>query len=98
MLNASLSLRRFSLAALCSLAACGDGGTEPDPVPTSLVAVSATTQTAVVGAAVPTPPVVRVLDDRGRAMAGVSVAFAVTAGRVPSRPRPCPRTRRARLP
>jgi hypothetical protein len=80
MLNASLSLRRFSLAALCSLAACGDGGTEPDPVPASLVAVSATTQTAVVGAAVPTPPVVRVLDDRGRAMAGVSVAFAVTAG------------------
>ena len=73
-------LRCAALAVLCFGVACSEGGTDPAPVPASLAAVSATTQAAVVGVPVSAPPTVRVMDSRGRPMAGVPVAFAVTGG------------------
>ncbi|HYR06335.1 MAG TPA: hypothetical protein VEQ60_01125 [Longimicrobium sp.] len=49
-------------------------------VPTTVTALSATTQTAPALAAVPEAPSVRVADQTGRVMAGVAVGFAITAG------------------
>lgn len=75
-------VRRAGLLALLATAACDGGTTEPArPVrPASLVAITATTQSAVVASPVPVPPAVLVSDERGRAMPGVQVTFAVTAG------------------
>jgi hypothetical protein len=68
------------LAALAALAAgCGDGGTPPSQA-TTVTAMSATTQSAVVGTAVSAAPSVRVLDQRGNAMQGVAVSFSASAG------------------
>ncbi|HEX2081778.1 MAG TPA: hypothetical protein VHG08_29000 [Longimicrobium sp.] len=61
------------------LAACKDGGTET-PRPTTVVAASATTQTAVVGTAVAEAPAVRVTDQQGQPLAGAAVTFVVTGG------------------
>ncbi|HEX8245361.1 MAG TPA: hypothetical protein VF541_17740 [Longimicrobium sp.] len=77
------SPRRYVVvAAFFAASACegGSGGALRTPTPATLVATSSTTQSAVVGEPVPLAPSVRVLDDRGRPMAGVGVAFAVTAG------------------
>ena len=71
----------LSSAALALLLAAGcDGGTTEPPVPASITAVTAVTQTAMVGSPPPAAPQVRVSDDRGRVMAGVTVSFAVTGG------------------
>jgi hypothetical protein len=73
------TLRPAALLALFAAVAC-DGGTTGPAAPASLVAMTATTQNAEVATPVPVPPAVRVSDDRGRGLAGVSVAFAVTGG------------------
>jgi hypothetical protein len=75
----SVPLRRAGLLVLFATAACEGGTTEP-PRPASLVAITATTQSAVVASPVPVPPAVLVSDERGRAMPGVQVTFAITAG------------------
>jgi hypothetical protein len=70
--------RAVALAALA--AACtGDGGTET-PVATTLTATSPATQTAVAGTPVATAPSVRVLDQDGAAMQGVTVTFTASSG------------------
>jgi hypothetical protein len=56
------------------------GATAQALVATTVFAGSATTQTALAGAAVAEAPVVRVNDQTGQPMAGVPVTFAVTAG------------------
>jgi hypothetical protein len=83
MLNPSLSLRRFFLAALCSLAACGDGGgtnPDPDPVPASLQKVAGDGQTGAVGSVLADSLAVRVLDSHGKGVPGVEVSFVSFAG------------------
>lgn len=62
-----------------TLAACEGGGTSV-PLPAAIEATSPLTQEAAVGATVPEPPAVRVLDGQGRPLAGVGVTFAVTSG------------------
>lgn len=67
------------------LSACGGGDSTPDPAgpgtrPLTIQAVTATTQTAVAGSPVPTPPAVRILDPAGPPVAGVPVTFAVGTG------------------
>ncbi|HEU0298424.1 MAG TPA: hypothetical protein VFR37_03200 [Longimicrobium sp.] len=76
--------RRWRVTAMGALAvllaACsGDGGTGT-PRPTTVVAASPTSQTALAGEAVSEAPSVRVTDQQGQAMAGVAVTFAVTGG------------------
>ncbi|HEX2081780.1 MAG TPA: hypothetical protein VHG08_29010 [Longimicrobium sp.] len=48
--------------------------------PTSITAVSPTTQTAAAGQNVPQAPAVRVNDQTGQPLAGATVTFAITAG------------------
>jgi hypothetical protein len=72
-------VRRAAVLALFAATACDDGGTGP-ATPASIVAMTATTQSAVVASAVPIPPSVLVSDDRGRPFAGTQVTFAVTGG------------------
>ena len=75
-------LRRGALAAaLATLAACGgDRKAAPEPPrATTIEAVTSVTMTAIVGADVPEPPTVRVRDQAGRPMAGVSVVFGMYA-------------------
>jgi len=72
-----------ALALVGLLAACdpggGGGGVDPS-VATGISANSATTQTAIAGTAVTEAPSVKVVDQRGAAMANVTVAFAVQGG------------------
>jgi hypothetical protein len=72
----------FSLASAVMLAACGgDSATAPSGRAASLTKRSETdNQSAVVNTAVALPPSVTVFDTKGRALGGVSVTFAVTAG------------------
>lgn len=70
--------RAVALVAL--VAACnGDGGTDT-PVATTLTATSPATQTAVAGTPVATAPSVRVLDQDGDPMPGVTVTFTASSG------------------
>jgi hypothetical protein len=69
--------RALALAALVAGCGGGDGGTSPS-VATTVAATSPISQTAVAGLAVADAPTVRVLDQRGDPMAGVSVAFAAS--------------------
>jgi hypothetical protein len=82
MLSASFSRRRLALAAFCALAACGDGGggTEPDPVPTSLQKAAGDGQTGAVGAVLADSLAVRVLNASGSGVPGVEVSFFGFAG------------------
>lgn len=59
-----------------------ESGTSPSvpSVPSTVVATSTVEQWALAGTAAPFPPAVRVVDQRGQPMAGVTVDFAVTAG------------------
>jgi hypothetical protein len=69
-----------ALALVALVTACkGDGGTPPAAA-TSVAATSATTQTALVGAAVAEAPSVRVLDQRGDPMPNVTVSFSASSG------------------
>jgi hypothetical protein len=70
--------RALALAAL--VAGCGDGGGTSASVATTVTATSPVSQTAVAGLAVTDVPAVRVLDQRGDAMPGVSVSFTVIGG------------------
>jgi adhesin/invasin len=55
-------------------------GVLPPPVATTVAAVSAMDQQALVGSPVPDPPAVVVRDQRDEAMPGVAVTFAVATG------------------
>ena len=72
--------RASALVALAALLAACDGGGTESPRPSSAVAASSTTQTAIAGTAVTEPPAVRVTDQKGQPMAGVAVTFVVSAG------------------
>src|SRR5687768_11706685 len=78
-----LNSKQVLLLGVGLLLACegsgGPGGSQPR-TPAAVVPTTATTQTAVVGTAVPVAPAVRVTDSRGQPMPGISVAFAITAG------------------
>lgn len=70
--------RALALAAV--VAACnGDGGTEPAKA-TSVAATTPQTQTAAAGTPVAQAPAVRVLDQRGAGMQGVTVTFTASSG------------------
>ncbi len=74
-------LRSLAAVTLSAVAAgCGGKGVEP-PSPTGIVATSANPLTSVaVGSAIATAPTFEVHDEKGRAMSGVLVTVAVTAG------------------
>ncbi len=64
---------------------CGSGEGTPNPSgpgtrPLTIQAVTVTTQTAVAGSSVATPPTVRILDPAGPPVAGVPVTFDVGTG------------------
>ncbi|MDQ6829022.1 MAG: Ig-like domain-containing protein [Gemmatimonadota bacterium] len=62
-------------------AACHDGGTRVVvPVPTALTKISGDNQTGIVGAALANPFVVKVTDQSGQPMSGVSVQWTSTGG------------------
>lgn len=70
-----------AIALVGLLAACDPGGGGVDAsVATGISATSATTQTALTGTAVTEAPSVKVVDQRGDAMANVTVTFAVQGG------------------
>ncbi len=50
------------------------------PVPTTMSAVGGASQTATVGTTVPTAPAVKILDEKGEPISGLTVTFAVTSG------------------
>lgn len=75
----SVRLWQLAIGALVVLQACSDSGTEPSS-PAALVAGGGDTQTGTVGAALATPLLVRVSDQRGQPMSGVPVTWSVTAG------------------
>jgi hypothetical protein len=73
-------LLRASIALTCTLlAACGGDSVSP-PTPTSVTATSVAAQSAVVGTPVSAAPAVKVVDQSGSPISGVTVQFAVTAG------------------
>lgn len=65
-----------------ALLACGGGDSSapPAPRPSAVVAASEASQAGRVGAAVATPPSVRVTDENGSPLGGVTVTFAITGG------------------
>ena len=72
---------RFRLLPLVFVVAgCGGQDAVTPPIPTSVVASSSTSVSAVAGTSVATPPSVIVKDQRGNAMAGVPVRFDLTGG------------------
>lgn len=79
MRRSRISITSCALVASFLLAACKDGE-QAAPVPGSLTATVAATQTGTVGAAVAVPPAVLVKDTKGNIMANVPVTFSVTAG------------------
>ena len=84
------AVRRLSvflpLVGLLLLGCEGDGPVDPEPVATSLEPVGGGDQNAQVGAALPDPVVLRVLDDDGEPMAGVPVEVTVSGGSVAGAP------------
>jgi hypothetical protein len=81
--------RKLVLIATASVAlACGGDSTSPAiGPPAHLAAVTDLNRNAVVGATIPGGLVVTVTDASGRAVAGASVAFAVTGGNGSTNPR-----------
>jgi hypothetical protein len=67
-------------ATVASLPAVQFTATAQARVPAAVTATSSTTQTGLAGAAVAEAPTVRVNDQTGQPLAGVTVTFAVTAG------------------
>ncbi|MET0399179.1 MAG: Ig-like domain-containing protein [Longimicrobiaceae bacterium] len=67
------------LLAICVSTSC-DGGVTAAPAPGEVQAVTAGPLAGTVGSALPAPLAVRVLDERGKAMAGVQVSWSVTGG------------------
>lgn len=70
----------WRVLALAALVAGCDGGGTTASVATTVTASSAISQTALAGLSVAEAPAVRVLDQRGDPMAGVSVTFTANAG------------------
>jgi hypothetical protein len=70
----------WTFAAAGLLAACGDDPAEPPRVATSVVVNAGDQQTAQAGENVVAVPSVMVKDQKGKALAGVSVRFAVVEG------------------
>jgi hypothetical protein len=73
----------FLVAALVWTSACSDSPgtiTPPEPAPTTLTALEGTGIQVPSGTVVPEGPTVQVLDQDGRAMAGIDVTFSVTSG------------------
>ena len=69
------------------MAGCGGGGggpqtqtTTPTPTTASLTMISGNNQSSTVGEALPSPIVVRVDDEAGKALAGAIVTWTVTSG------------------
>ena len=76
----SVTLRRSSIALLLlGIAACTKDVADK-PSPTALVAVSGNLQRALIGAPLPQPLVVKVVDQYGAVVVGTSVAFSVVGG------------------
>jgi hypothetical protein len=74
-------LRVLALLGLAALASCDSpSGPKPAGAPARLDIVLGDLQTAVVGTQLAAPLVVKVTDDRGRAVKGQTVVFRVTAG------------------
>src|SRR5438876_1125937 len=71
-------MKRFSLAAVAIALACGNESTTPSVV--VLTPVSSDAQTGRVGAPLGAPFVVKAIDATGQPVAGLSVAWTVTAG------------------
>ena len=71
-------MKRFSLAAVAIALACGNESTTPSVV--VLTPVSGDAQTGRVGAPLGAPFVVKAIDATGQPVAGLSVAWTVTAG------------------
>lgn len=78
----SNSLSRRALTALTlatlTLSACSDDGVSAEPVVSSFVMVSGSPQSITAGAS-STPLVVRVLDQKLKPMAGLTVTWAITS-------------------
>jgi hypothetical protein len=76
--------RYLAILAVCfgtvTIVSCGGSDTQAPPVATTIAASSATSLTAVAGAAVSERPAVIVKDQNGNGMAGAAVTFAVTGG------------------
>jgi len=78
--QAALRPAALGLALLALITSCGDDGTEPRATPTTLEAVGEQAFTVSVAA---TPELrVRVLDQRGNGMGGVTVSFTANGGSV----------------
>jgi subtilisin family serine protease len=73
---------RWSIVAAAGVVACGksDPGPDDSQKPSQLVLVEGNNQTGRVGEALQTALTVRVVNSAGAALAGIPVAFAVTAG------------------
>ena len=74
--------RSLGIACVLLLAACGGGGTEPEPIGTpATVAVSAGNgQTGMAGGTLLAPIAAKVSDANGRGVPNIPVTFTVTAG------------------
>jgi len=68
------------VAAMLLLAACGGDGTGPGRAPAELEVLSGHGQSGVAAGELPTPLVVRVVDSRGRPVAGVAIVWETTSG------------------
>ena len=69
-----------ALAVACGGGGGGDGGTEPPTHQLTVEAWAGTNQTALDATAVAVPPTVRVIDETGAGVSGLSVSFAVVTG------------------
>ena len=77
------SARRFApllLPALLTFCGGGDGPTDGTSAPTVIQMVGGNDQSATIGSSIANPLVVEVLDARGRAVGGQSVAWSVVEG------------------
>jgi adhesin/invasin len=71
----------FAVTLIVSLAACADSGARPARrSPSELHMASGNDQAGVVGAPLPQPIVVKLIDDRGKPVVGHSIAFEVVGG------------------
>jgi len=77
----SSTLRAIGTLALVVTAACGGGDPGVNIGPPSRIEVAlGANQDGVVGAPIPVPPAVRVVDANGRGVSGIAVTFVVAAG------------------
>ncbi len=82
-MKGSISILMTSAAFLA--AGCAQSTlTSPGSGPAQVLIASGDAQTAAVGAPLPTPLGVMVIDDNGKPVSGVTVAFAATAGSLAS--------------